>query len=79
MAKAGAKLNKSVPRPGQRLGVKIYGGETVNSGNIIIRQVGSSLHSGEGTRMGKDFTIYAVKQGKVNFRKLNGKNYLEVI
>lgn len=64
---------------GKRLGVKIYGGSVVKTGNIIIRQKGTKFHSGEGTKLGKDFTIYAVKDGLVNFKKHIGKTVVEII
>lgn len=78
MAKAGGKLNQTPPQPGRRLGIKIYGGQNSQKGNIIIRQKGSNFHPGEGVRMGKDYTIFSLKDGKVNFRHLNGKQIVEV-
>lgn len=62
----------------KRLGVKIYGGEKVISGNIIVRQRGSKLVSGKGTAMGRDFTIFATSEGVVNFKLHRGKKYVEV-
>lgn len=56
----------------KRLGVKIYGGERVLPGNIIIRQRGTKVHPGEGVAMGKDFTIFAIREGKVTFRQRYG-------
>lgn len=63
----------------KRLGVKIYGGSVVKTGNIIIRQKGTKFHPGEGTKLGKDFTIYAVLNGLVNFKKHAGKTVVEII
>jgi large subunit ribosomal protein L27 len=48
-------------------GVKRYGGEQVEIGNIIVRQKGTKFHTGTGVKMGRDFTIYAVTDGKVKF------------
>lgn len=48
-------------------GVKRYGGENVICGNIIVRQKGTKFHPGHGVKMGKDFTIYAITEGKVQF------------
>lgn len=48
-------------------GVKKYGGEEVIIGNIIVRQKGTKFHPGAGVKMGRDFTIYAVQDGKVEF------------
>ena len=53
--------------PGKRLGVKLFGGEAVAPGNIIVRQRGTRMEAGEGTMLGKDQTIYAVRSGNVNF------------
>ncbi|MBL8826648.1 MAG: 50S ribosomal protein L27 [Planctomycetaceae bacterium] len=52
---------------GQRRGVKKFGGEVVRPGNIIIRQVGTKFHPGRGVDMGKDYTIFAVIEGNVQF------------
>jgi large subunit ribosomal protein L27 len=51
----------------QYRGVKKYGGEAVVAGNIIIRQCGTVFHPGRNVGMGRDFTIYALKDGKVSF------------
>ena len=53
----------------QRLGVKKYGGEAVRAGNIIIRQRGTKFHPGQGVGLGKDYTIFALVDGKVTFKK----------
>jgi large subunit ribosomal protein L27 len=52
---------------GQRRGVKKFGGELVQAGNILIRQVGTKFHPGSGVGLGKDFTIYALVDGYVKF------------
>lgn len=58
----------------KRRGIKVYGGSKVIPGNIIVRQKGTLFHPGNGVKMGKDFTIFAVKEGIVNFsKKLNQK------
>jgi large subunit ribosomal protein L27 len=56
--------------PGQRLGVKKYGGERVVAGNIIIRQHGTSIHPGNNVGLGKDYTIFALIDGKVTFEPI---------
>ena len=53
----------------KRLGVKIYGGETIKKGSIILRQRGSKFYAGDNTKMGGDDTIFAVKDGTVTFQK----------
>ena len=55
--------------PGQRLGIKKFGGEKVIPGNILIRQRGTKVHPGEGVGMGRDYTIYAVAEGVVTFQR----------
>ncbi|HQW10998.1 MAG TPA: 50S ribosomal protein L27 [Saprospiraceae bacterium] len=53
----------------KRLGVKLFGGEVAIAGNIIIRQRGTKYHPGTNVGLGKDFTIYALTDGTVAFRK----------
>ena len=55
----------------KRLGVKIFGGQQITAGNIIVRQKGTKFHAGEGVGMGKDFTIFAKKDGQVKFSWYN--------
>lgn len=55
--------------PGQRRGVKRFGGQVVIPGNIIIRQLGTKIHPGEGVGMGRDYTIYAKVPGVVTFER----------
>lgn len=64
---------------GKRLGVKIYGNQLVKVGNIIIRQRGTKFKPGPGTKLGRDFTIYAVRGGKVKFIKKRGSQYVTVV
>lgn len=63
----------------KRLGVKAYGGQKVISGNIIIRQKGSKFHPGIGVSMGKDYTIFAISDGTVQFKNARGKKVVEVV
>ncbi|OQY40240.1 MAG: 50S ribosomal protein L27 [Candidatus Cloacimonetes bacterium 4572_65] len=64
----------------QYLGVKKYGNEHVISGNIIVRQRGTKFHPGSGVGMGKDFTIFATTEGKVQFvTKKNGRKYINIV
>lgn len=67
--KAGGSTKNGRDSNAQRRGVKVYGGQEVKSGNIIIRQVGSSFHAGENVGRGKDFTLYAKAAGHVVFEK----------
>ena len=52
---------------GQRRGVKIYSGQPVKAGNILVRQVGSKIYPGTNVRMGRDFTLFALKDGVVHY------------
>ena len=54
-------------------GVKKYGGEAVIIGNIIVRQKGTKFHAGPGVKMGRDFTLFAIDDGKVKFSHFNKK------
>jgi large subunit ribosomal protein L27 len=63
----------------KRRGVKIYGGSKATPGSIIVRQVGSKFNPGNGVSMGKDFTLFALEEGKVNFKTLKGKKIVEVV
>ena len=60
----------------KRLGVKIYGGQPVIAGNIIIRQRGTVYHPGKNVGVGRDFTIFALTDGLVEFRKSKGDKTL---
>lgn len=63
----------------KRMGVKLYGGEAVKIGNIIIRQRGTKVWPGDGVLLSKDFTLIALKDGTVKFKTLRGKQYVTVI
>ena len=63
----------------KRMGVKIFGSEAVNAGNIIIRQRGTKVHPGVGTICGRDFTISAKIKGKVEFYKKLGQSFVRVV
>ncbi|MBO7202720.1 MAG: 50S ribosomal protein L27 [Paludibacteraceae bacterium] len=63
----------------KRLGVKIFGGEFAKAGNIIVRQRGTVHNPGENMGMGKDHTLFALKDGIVTFRKKkNNKSYVSI-
>src|SRR3954466_14057277 len=67
--KAGGSSRNGRDSAGKRLGVKKYGGERVIPGNIIVRQRGTKWHPGTNVSMGRDYTIYAMTEGQVRFRK----------
>ena len=63
----------------KRLGVKIYGGQPAIAGNIIVRQRGTVYHPGKNVGLGKDFTIFALTDGVVEFKKGRGdKSYISI-
>jgi large subunit ribosomal protein L27 len=63
----------------KRLGVKRYGGEFVIPGNIILRQRGTKIKPGEYVGLGKDFTIYALVPGNVQFDERHGRKFVSVV
>jgi large subunit ribosomal protein L27 len=65
--KAGGSSKNVHDSPGQRLGVKLFGGQKVKTGQVIVRQVGMTKRPGKGTTMGRNFTIHATKDGMVKF------------
>ena len=78
--KAGGSSKNGRDSIGRRLGVKKFGGEFVIPGNIIIRQRGTEYWPGENVGMGKDHTIFAVKEGNVKFAtKAKGRVYVSVL
>jgi large subunit ribosomal protein L27 len=76
--KAGGTTKGNRDSRSKRLGVKIYGGSEAIIGNIIVRQRGTKIHPGPGTKLGKDFTIYCVRNGKVVFDEKMGKKVVSV-
>ncbi len=63
----------------KRLGVKIFGGQPAAAGNIIVRQRGTEYHPGKNVGVGKDFTIFALSDGVVEFKKgKNNKTFISV-
>lgn len=65
--KGGGSTSNGRDSHSKRLGVKIYGGELINAGSIIVRQRGTRFHAGENVGMGKDHTLFAKIAGKVVF------------
>ncbi|MGB9911159.1 MAG: 50S ribosomal protein L27 [Microgenomates group bacterium] len=77
--KTAGKTRQQPPRPGKRLGLKVAAGQLVKPGNILIRQRGTKFHPGKGVGMGRDFTLFALKEGKVEFSQKYGKKYINVV
>lgn len=70
--KAGGTSKNTRDSPGQRLGVKLFGGQTVKTGQVIVRQVGQNKRAGDGTMISRNFTIHAARDGivKMTSRKV---------
>lgn len=75
----GGSTRKNRDSVSKRLGVKLYGGQDVLPGNIIVRQKGNKFYPGLGTKQGKDYTIFAIVAGKVTFKKKLSKNFIQVV
>lgn len=67
--KAGGTSKNNRDSPGQRLGVKIFGGSPVKTGQVIVRQTGSTKRAGKGTFLSRNYTIHASQDGIVKFTK----------
>lgn len=76
--KGGGATNKNRDSAGKRLGVKMFGGQKVSTGNIIVRQRGTKFYAGVGSKLGRDHTIFAAKEGTVQFRQKLGKKLIDV-
>jgi large subunit ribosomal protein L27 len=69
--KAGGSSRNGRDSQGQRRGVKVFGGQTVIAGNIIVRQVGTRIHPGKNVGMGRDYTLFAKIDGVVLYDRLD--------
>jgi large subunit ribosomal protein L27 len=58
---------------GQRRGVKVYGGQSVRAGAILVRQVGTRIHPGRNVGVGKDYTLFALRDGTVGYGRSRGR------
>ena len=77
--KAGGKTRQHTNRRGKRLGVKTSGGQVIKTGGIIMRQRGSKVHAGSSVGMGRDHTLFALKDGTVAFKKRLGRQTVSVV
>jgi large subunit ribosomal protein L27 len=78
--KAGGSSRNGRDSPGQRLGVKRFGGQQVIPGNIIVRQRGTTFHPGRNVGLGRDYTLFATAAGQVQFKRgFKGRTYVSVI
>ncbi|QQG35427.1 MAG: 50S ribosomal protein L27 [Micavibrio aeruginosavorus] len=78
--KAGGSSRNGRDSAGQRLGVKVYGGQEVLAGNIIVRQRGTEFYPGKNVGMGKDHTLFALINGEVKFTMGNrDRRYVNIV
>ena len=78
--KAGGSSRNGRDSGGQRLGIKIFGGEQVIAGNIIARQRGTKWHAGRNVGVGRDHTLFALTDGRLEFRaKAKGRVFVSVL
>ena len=76
--KAAGKTKQHTSPAGKRLGVKVAHGQKVKTGSILVRQRGTKFHSGSGTKLGRDHTVFAILDGIVSFGKRLGKSVISV-
>ncbi len=76
--KAAGSTNNGRDSNPKYLGVKMYGGQAAIAGNILVRQRGTKVHAGDNVGMGKDHTLFALKDGVVKFVK-KGKKYRQYV
>lgn len=77
--KQGGKTRQHRNRTGKRLGIKKFGGETIKIGQILVRQRGTKVHPGKLVGMGRDHTLFALRDGQVNFSIRHGEQFVHVV
>lgn len=78
--KAGGSSRNGRDSAGRRLGVKLFGGEQATAGNIIVRQRGTKWHPGQNVGCGKDHTLFALIDGRVEFQtKAKGRTFVSIL
>lgn len=77
--KASATTKGNRDSVAKRLGIKIYAGQKVQPGSILVRQRGTKFSAGNGTKMGGDNTLYSIQTGVAKFTQKLGKKYIEII
>ncbi|MCX5806353.1 MAG: 50S ribosomal protein L27 [Proteobacteria bacterium] len=76
--KAGGSSRNGRDSDGQRLGVKLYGGQSARAGNIIVRQHGTKIHPGTNVGMGRDYTLFALADGIVTFASKGNRKRVSI-
>jgi large subunit ribosomal protein L27 len=77
--KAGGSSKNGRDSKAKRLGVKRYGGQEVLAGNILVRQRGTKIRAGENVGVGRDFTLFALTDGKVEFFNRAGRTLVRIV
>lgn len=77
--KAGGSTKNGRDSKGQRLGVKRFGGQLVNAGEILVRQRGTTFHPGDHVGVGGDYTLFATKTGHVQFKTSGKRKSIHII
>ncbi|MBI4033364.1 MAG: 50S ribosomal protein L27 [Candidatus Blackburnbacteria bacterium] len=76
--KQGGKARQHAQRAGKRLGVKVSSGQKVGAGAVLVRQRGTKFRAGKNVKVGRDHTLFAVKEGKVVFEKEYGRGVVGI-
>ena len=77
--KAGGSTRNGRDSRGQRRGVKRFGGQLVLAGNILVRQVGTKIHPGVNVGLGRDFTLFALLPGRVEYATRGDRKYVSIV
>ena len=64
---------------GQRRGMKVFGGQTVSAGSILVRQLGTKIHPGKNVGVGRDYTLFALEDGTVNYGRARGRTLANIV
>ena len=76
--KGGGSTRNGRDSNGQRRGTKVFGDETVSAGSILVRQVGTRVHQGQNVGLGRDYTLFALKDGTVRYGKSRGRTMAHI-
>jgi large subunit ribosomal protein L27 len=77
--KGGGSSRNGRDSTSKRLGVKVFGGEAVSAGAIIVRQRGTRIHPGDGVGKGGDDTLFALRDGTIRFHESRGRKYASIL
>ncbi len=77
--KQGGKAAQHVSPAGKRLGLKVADGLKVKVGEVLVRQRGTKIKAGDGVKVGRDHTLFAIKEGVVRFRTIDGRKEISLV